>query len=31
MPRPKSDVVEYPAILAKRNFAFGAAIEIIEY
>jgi len=30
MSRPKSYIVEDPAILAKRNFAFGAAIEIIK-
>jgi hypothetical protein len=30
MPRPKSYIVKDPAILAKRNFAFGAAVEIIE-
>jgi hypothetical protein len=30
MPRPESDVVKYPAIFPERDFAFGAAIEIIE-
>src|ERR1700691_294028 len=31
MTRPKSNVVEYAAILAESDFAFGAAIEIIKY
>jgi hypothetical protein len=30
VPRTKRDVVENPAIFAKRDFAFGPAIEIVE-
>jgi hypothetical protein len=31
MPRTKSHVVKNSAILPQRDFAFGAAIEIIEH
>ena len=31
MARAKSNVVEYPAILAEGDFAFGAAIEVIKH
>jgi len=31
VPRPESYVVEDPAILAKRDLALGAAVEIIEH
>jgi hypothetical protein len=30
MARPKRNIVEYSAILAKRYFAFGTAVQIIE-
>ena len=28
--RAKGDVIEYPAVLAKSDFTFGAPIEIVE-
>jgi hypothetical protein len=31
MTRPKGDVVKYPAILAERDLALSATIEIIEH
>jgi hypothetical protein len=31
MPRTKCDVVEYPAILAERDLAFGAAVQIVKH
>jgi hypothetical protein len=31
MPRSKRDVIKYPAILTQRDFAFGAAVEVVEY
>jgi hypothetical protein len=31
MPRPKSYVVEYPAVFPERNFAFGAAVQVVKY
>jgi hypothetical protein len=30
MPRPKGDIVKYPAILAERYLAFGATIKVVE-
>src|ERR1019366_1372132 len=31
MPRPKSDIVKYPAILPECNLAFGTAGEVVKY
>jgi hypothetical protein len=30
VPRAEGDVIEYAAIFAKRDFALGSAIEVIE-
>src|SRR3954470_20975311 len=30
-PRPEGDVVEDPAVLAKRPLGFGAAVDVVEH
>jgi hypothetical protein len=31
MPRPKRDVVKYPAIFPERYLAFGSTIKVVEH